>query len=152
MAGTLLGPGGANYFEPAMPASAYKTYALSAPVATHFRTATCQEVNCEGHRIGWTTVIDVATELGRKQSNYIRLASGRSYTVTEIGTLVSFVFAAGQTCFTEHKLKLERDPHFYTFPGDWRGRMGDVQIRRPADWVEDFAEHQDNIKTAIERG
>lgn len=152
MSHMVLGPDGANHLSPNMPAHAYKTYGLAAPVATHFRIATCQETECEAYHKGWTTVIDVATELGRQQANYIRLHSGRSFTVSEVGTLVSFAFPPGQKCFAEHKRQLERDPICYTFSGDWRGRLGDVTTRTIENWVDDFANHQDKLHTAIERG
>ena len=90
MTHTVLGPGGASYLPPNLPAFQYKTYGLSAPVETHFRDATCQETECEAYQKGWVSVIDVATELGRSQANYIRLHSGRAFTVSEAGTLVTF--------------------------------------------------------------
>src|SRR6476620_8795741 len=89
---------------PAMGPEAYKTYEIRSPLATHYRDATCAEVDCEASAYGWRTTVDVGTELGRKQANYIRLLSARSFTVVENGTLVSFTFPAGQACFVEHKV------------------------------------------------
>lgn len=149
---TVMGPGGASYLAPNMPVTAYKTYALAAPVETHFRKATCQEVECEANLKGWTTVCDVATDLGKQQAQYIYHMSGRHFTTSEVGTLVSFVFSPGQVCFREHKRQLERDPVFYTYQGDWRGRLSDVTRRTSTDWLDDFANHQDKLKTVIERG
>jgi hypothetical protein len=152
MSGTVLGPGGANYLAPNMQPMAYKTYGLVAPVATHFRNGTCQEVECEAYQNGWTSIFDIATELGRKQAYYVRMHSGRSFTISELGTLITFAFPPGQQCFAEHKVKLDRDPRFFTYHGDWRGRFSDPVTRTPSDWLDDFANHQDKLKTAIGRG
>jgi len=152
MSQTILGPGGANYLSPNMPVAAYKTYGLANPKSTHFRSGTCQEVECGAYQHGWTSVIDVSTDLGKRQANYILNGSGRKFTSTEAGTTVTFVFAPGQKCFTDHQVSLERDPIFYTFQGDWRARLSDVTRRSPDNWLEDFAEHQINLKDSIQRG
>lgn len=139
--------------DPAMPVQAYKTYDLRAPIETHFRTATCVEVGCEAHQHGWSTTVDVGTPLGARQANYIRLQSGRHFTAVEAGTLVTFTFPAGQTCFRSHKTAIGRDPVLSVRGGDWRGSTGLLRRHvRADDWVHDFAEHQDKIKTQIERG
>jgi hypothetical protein len=139
---------------PLMPASAYKTFEVSQPLQTHFRPATCQEVDCDAYARGWQTTVDTATPLGVKQANYIRLVSGRHFTFTETGTLVAFVFAPGQKCFAQHRVSLEREQFFIARGGDHRGnprQEGRVHAN-PADWVDDFSTQLDVIKTAIEAG
>lgn len=137
---------------PNMPPSAYKTYAISAPRSTHTRAATCAEVDCPNFERGWMTTVDVMTELGARQANYIRMQSGRSFTVTEIGTLVTFTFPAGQKCFQEHRVPLGR-PEIYTVRrGDWRTSELTRRHANAADWVEDFAEHQDKLATRLQEG
>lgn len=141
---------------PAAPVHAYQTFGLAAPIQTHFRSATCAEVECDHREQGWRTVIDPATQLGRRQLKYIRLHSGRHYTdVSEAGSpLVSLLFGPGQECFREHQVPLERDPLFFVRAGDWRGNPTG-QVRRHAngdDWVDDCANQLDKINTTRERG
>lgn len=142
--------------EPKMPASAYKTYALRLPKQTHYRKATCQEVECDAYANGWVTKIDVTTDLGQRQAKYIANHSGRSYTdVTRIDLPVrEFMFPPGQQCFADHQVPLERDPLFIVRGGDWRGNpRGEMRSHiRAADWIDDFATHQQAIADAIEQG
>lgn len=143
-----------NRITPLLPAAAMKTYEVVAPLATHYRDGTCQEVDCGANAYGWVTLVDVATDLGRRQANYIRLHSGRTFTATEVGTLVTFSFSAGQKCFAEHKVPLEREQFFRVRGGDWRGdprRIGTV-LRRPDDWVDDFANHQQTLADRLQEG
>lgn len=140
--------------QPVGPAESYKTYQLLRPKATHTRVATCSEVNCAMSNGGWKTTVDVSTALGQKQANYIRLHSGRTFTYAQTGTLVLFMFAAGQKCFAEHRVTLEREPIFRVRGGDHRGnpRRVPTVMRRPEDWVDDFAENQIKVAERIQRG
>lgn len=139
---------------PSAPVTAYKTYELSAPIQTHTRPATCSEVNCAHWLSGWKTVIDLSTELGERQAKYIRLHSGRKYTLREALPMLELTFPPGQKCFREHRVSLEREPEFYVRGGDWRGNPT-REFRRhenSRDWVEDFSEHVDHIKRLRESG
>jgi len=143
---------------PALPAEQMKTYAVVTPRATHWRPATCSEAGCPNHLNGWKSVIDETTDLGRAQAAYIRERSGRRYTEWRdqpwLGGTV-FTFEAGQECFAQHEVPLERDPLFLVRDGDWRGNPRGTPARvhqRPADWVEDFATHQQRLKDRLERG
>lgn len=137
--------------DPKMPVHAYQTYGITRPPGTHSRRATCAEVDCVASARGWSTKVDVSTDLGRRQANYIRLASGRSYTHSQKGTVVTFMFAAGQRCFAEHRVNVERPSLFLKRGGDWRAGWDAVQMR-DVDWVDDFANHQQDIAERIERG
>lgn len=138
------------------PVEAYKTYSLLLPVQTHYRKATCQEVECEAYANGWVTRIDPTTELGRKQLNYIRLHSGREFIdITTVDSpMVELTFPSGQSCFGTHHVPSEREPIPIVRDGDWRGNpTGRTrQHVRVADWVEDFGEHQQAIVDEIEKG
>src|SRR5258708_32124636 len=57
---------------PALPAAAMKTYQIAAPLATHWRKATCEEYGCEQYQHGWQTTVDESTELGQRQGEYNR--------------------------------------------------------------------------------
>jgi hypothetical protein len=137
---------------PSAPVTAYKTYQIVAPVSSHFRDATCAEVECDGWRHGWRTIVPTESE----QALYIRAASGRAFTEELLeGGLAQFTFKVGQQCFSgPHKVRLERPENFLVRDGDWRGNPTGRLYRHTnaGFWQEDFAEHQDKISNAIERG
>ncbi len=139
--------------EPKLPVTAMQTYAVSAPAATHWREATCREVDCPMHLNGWQTLVDERTALGRAQAGYIRHKSVRSFSeARDAAGLTVFTFPAGQTCFRQHRVRVEREEIFIKFPGDHRGRTGEARVLRPQDWVDDFAEHQEKLADRLERG
>lgn len=144
--------------DPLLPAESMKTYAIAAPVDTHFRLAPCSEVECPGWREGWKVPVDIGSKLGQAQARYIRDKAGRAFTIDRDAAtpgLITFYFPAGQQCFTPHQVPLERPAMFYVVEGDWRGNPRRIKprIHRTADdWRDDFAEHQDAILTAQARG
>jgi len=91
----------------------------------------------------------------RRQAHYIRRESGRKFTEerTPAG-LTEFTFEAGQKCFATHELRNSRPERFLVTGGDWRGNPTGERREHvnAADWTEDFALHQDRLKTVIERG
>jgi hypothetical protein len=143
-----------NRIPPALGAEHMKTYQVLQPTTTHFRPATCAEVECAASAQGWVTKIDVGTELGQRQANYIRLKSGRNYAATEAGTLVTFHFPPGQECFTPHRVSLERDQIFRVKGGDFRGNPRRIEpvTLRPDDWVDSFQNHQQHVADVHEKG
>lgn len=135
-----------------LPAAAYKTYAIDSPRDTTV-VAACRQVGCAAWWRGWESLIDESTELGRRQAAYIRHESGRSFREwrTDQPGVVIFRFEAFQRCFTEHRTR----PELFTVRGgDWRGNPSGEVYRhtRPADWVDDFAQNLDRVRTAQERG
>lgn len=162
--------------DPALPAGAYKTYAVAAPLSTHFRPASCAEANCRAHKGGWLTAVDETTDLGQGQAHYIRAESGRRFVEFRgqnwrhlldadgeaVGVemydqpgMTTFQFEPGQRCFGRHQVPLDK-PEIYTVRGgDWRG---DPRGGRPylhashADWLDDFGNHQQRVADTAERG
>lgn len=143
--------------EPQLPAGAMKTYQVIAPVETHYRRATCAEVEC-GHYInGWRTPIDESTDLGKRQAYYLRNNSGRHFTEDRnlMPGLTMFTFEAGQTCFSAHQVRLDKPEVYLVKGGDWRGNPAGTKSKQhanAADWVEDFSKHQDALKTRLNQG
>lgn len=137
--------------KPKLPARAFKTF------ATSWRNVEvrCNDPRaaCDAWRHGWRTVLDVSTPDGRKRANYVRLHSGRAFSVSVVGTIVTLTFPAGQQCFATHRVK-EDAAEFYVVGGDWRGNPNGQRRRvlRGDQWVDDFATHQQRLHDAIERG
>lgn len=144
--------------EPKGPAIGYRTFGYRRPLFTHWRRATCEEVGCGRYLRGWSSVMDESTELGMGQAYYIRHDSGRSFTEYRIEQgLTVFTFAAGQTCFraADHRLPIIERPALYVVrDGDWRGNpTGWSRTHtRGEHWVEEWAEHQDRLRTQQQRG
>lgn len=120
----------------------YRTYQIIAPAATHFRPATCAEIQCGAHVNGWKTI--VASD--SPQAQYIRSgSSGRTYTATQpVLGMTEFVFPAGQQCFaaSNHRVPLERDPLYRVRDG----ASAPITHTRPELWTEDLAGHLDKVK------
>lgn len=133
-----------------------QTFSIKAPKETHTVPATCEEVECPMYLNGWKMKIDLATELGRGQAYYIKHHSGRAYQVeSQIDGIVELVFKANQPCFREHRKRIERPEIFSVRGGDSRGNPLKIPTRvhkRAEFWVEEFAENQDRIARAIEKG
>jgi len=144
-----------NRLPPALPAGAYKTYQLLAPVSTHYRLATCAEVNCEAYRYGWAITVFA----GSDDEQVLRRA-GRQFLAEDAGDgFIRFVFPQGQPCFrvSTHRIALEREPLYFVRRGTW---VRDPNERLPVlrrhvngdDWAEDFGEHQQCITDRVKRG
>lgn len=109
-----------------------KTYILAKPLSTHWRKATCREVECPHWLMGWETRIDESTEMGQRRAGYIRRESGRAFTEVREGGLTVFSFPPGQRCFRNHQLPLERNAvPIILQNGQRRTVEGDA-------WIEDF--------------
>lgn len=143
-----------NRIPPKMPASAYKTYQILAPISSHFRDATCEEVDCEAYRCGWRVRIEGLDP----QLLHTARTSGRRFTELHVAENENWlVFEPGQRCFrsSQHKVPLEREGIYVVRDGDWRGNpRGTTPYRhkRPEDWVDDFANHQEKLDKEIGNG
>lgn len=111
-----------NRIEPGLPAVAMRTHAIIAPLKTHFRTATCEEIDCQAWREGWG--------LAKKHLNEEDVARfkalGFRFTTLQIKEGEDHLwFEAGQTCFRgkagEHHTRVDRPELYVARDGDWRG-------------------------------
>lgn len=131
----------------------FKTHAVRSPIATHYRKATCAEVNCTAHRDGWAfhketlspEFLYVATKSGRKFRE-VHIAPGQTY----------LVYEPGQTCFEfrSHVLPLDRPELYYVGRGDSRVFNPNKarQHVNAVDFMDDFASHLDRMHRHITRG
>jgi hypothetical protein len=137
-----------NRITPKLAVTQVKSYDISSPKGTHYRTARCDEVDCKAQARGWETFVDESTSLGQRQAHYIRKQSGRAFRESrnEFGITV-FAFPSGQSCFKVHEVRLDRPEFFIARDGDWRGNpTGRRRLHdQPEHWVEDFASHQEGL-------
>lgn len=143
--------------EPKLPPGAMQTYEVDAPLTTHWRAATCQEVECAAYMQGWHSDVppDSDAEVRIQQTYDSEIRRGAVTTSQTPEGFIRYHFPAGTDCFRRiwHKLPLEREAIFTVRSGDWRGTDGVIrQFSTGAEWVDSFAEHQDKIKSLIDRG
>lgn len=140
--------------QPMMPAQNYKTYGFSRPLKTHWRSATCEDVDCTFYVNGWFSDIDESTADGQMQAMFIRHDKTRSFKESKVDGRTRFTYLPGTICFyhTTHRLPADMPPKFYVYGGDWRGKRGSVVYRNADNWQEDLAEHQDQLIEIIKRG
>lgn len=142
---------------PMLPPGAMQTFEVDAPLATHWRAATCEEVECMAYAQGWTSdVLPNSIEEARILKAYdAEIRRGAVTTSLTAEGFTRYHFPPGTPCFRRvfHKLPLERDAIFTVRSGDWRGTDGVIRtFDRGEQWVDAFANHQDNIAKLIERG
>lgn len=145
-----------NRINPRIGPENMQTFQVEAPISTHTRKASCEEVECAQYLRGWKMTIDLNTDLGQRQGRYIKHSSGRSYkTVSQHDGLVELEFSANQPCFREHRVRLERPEIYRVKGGDWRGNplRSPVRVHKKAEWwLEEFKENQERVKRAQEKG
>src|SRR5258708_31547905 len=108
---------------PALPAAAMKTYQIAAPLATHWRPASCEEADCLAYLHGWQTSCDETTELGQRQADYIRHDKTRKHAERRAGAgLTVFEVGPGEKCFRPPRGPNTPPERFPGAGGDLRGQ------------------------------
>jgi hypothetical protein len=140
--------------EPLMRPEAYKTYSMVSPLSSHFRPATCAEVDCPHYLNGWRVRLENLTP----DLQHAARKSGRKYVEQPVAAGETYlVFEAGQPCFkaSEHRARIDRPPLYVVRDGDHRGNPRGTKARlfqRADQWVDDFATHQQSIADEIQKG
>ncbi len=126
----------------------HKQYTVASPRSTHWRSATCAEVECPNYVNGWKVRVEGLPE----ELLHAAKTSGRRYVVSDAGPDETWlVFEAGQQCFTPHETQLGR-PEIYAVRHDLTSR-GRPYIHSSADaWLDDFGSHQQMLSDVRERG
>lgn len=141
-----------NRPRPIGPSHAYQTFAVKSPMATHFRKATCPEVNCKAYQEGWTVRVQ---HLDERLWAAIK-ASGRRYRRYDLTEDEGYLaFDPGQLCFQvdEHRVRTDRPEIFLVGRGDWRSfKPSQAERMQPEHWVERLYGHLDLLKTNIQKG
>lgn len=140
-----------------------KRYQFKAPPSTHYRPATCAEVDCPWYLDGFQVRLDEATADGAARAAYLR-ADGvrdgtaglrpqgsdvRYYRETREGGVTVFTYPPGTRGMgCQHRIRLER-PEIYIV----RSGLAKPRIHTSAEhWVEDFANHQQMLHDLHQEG
>lgn len=152
-----------NRVEPAMPPEAYKTFAIVAPVSTHWRPAACAEVDCPDYRNGWRVRVEgLPPEMLHDARTARHQVNGRWVPYRYVEQRVAdgetwLMFESGQPCFraATHRTRIDRPELYVVRDGDHRGNPRGTKARqhqRPQFWTEQFAEHQQALADAHQKG
>lgn len=138
--------------EPQMPPGAYQTFQVAAPLSTHWRPATCEEVACPDYLNGWRLRVEGLTE----QDIHVATHCGRKYERLAVCPGETWlVFEAGQPCFkaSKHRKRIDREERFIIRGGDHRANpAGDRRETTASGWVDDFGEHQEVLADRLKEG
>lgn len=142
-----------NRIQPEGRVGDYRTFQITSPVSTHWRPATCADVNCPHYTGGWRVRVE---GLDAKMLHAAK-TSGRKFTELHVAEGENWlVFEAGQSCFraSQHRKLLDRQELFIVRDGDWRGNpTGNVRKHtRPEFWIEDMQENQGRLAEFHQRG
>lgn len=139
---------------PKLPPQAVKTFQVVSPPKTHWRAASCEEVECADYAHGWRVRVEGLTDADL----YTARNCGRSFREVHVAEGETWlVYAAGQPCFraSQHRVPTGRPELYFVREGDWRGNPRGIRPRqhsRAEHWVEEFGEHQQRLADEIERG
>lgn len=130
----------------------YQTYTILAPLSTHWRKATCAEVDCPDYLNGWRTRVEYLTP----EQLHLARNCGRRHIVVKVGPGETYlVYDAGQPCFqvSTHRMRLEREERYLIRDGDARGNPTGrrVEVSGTA-WNDDFGEHQQRLADLQQEG
>lgn len=140
--------------QPLMGPMSYKTYTIR----PRFRKATCAEIDCKHWRDGWTFALEDLIK--DPQLLFMARHSGKRYQEKALNGKTYLVYSPGQPCFASvsHQISIDEQPGMWVGRGDFRtfDRKGlppnARQHMRTEDWVDDFATHQDKLKTEFDKG
>lgn len=140
--------------KPVGPPNAYETFRVAQPLSTHYRRATCAEIDCKAYREGWTFKLD---QIDAQMMHVIK-QSGKRYRRQELGNDVYLVFEPGQACFAarSHTIPLQRPPFFFRGKGDhrlFRVRKGEtISFGHADDWRDCMIDRLEIIHRTSRKG
>lgn len=137
--------------------AAYTTFAMHAPVRTHFIELPCKVIQCKRYVHGWTTILDP----GREEhllfiQHIISGRSGRRYSRGEATPegYMQFHFTPGQSCFANSHFERDEDKRelYVVRSGDYRTphAQREPQAMSFDNWVESFDRNQSALVAAHE--
>ena len=115
-------------------------YQATWPKATHWRTATCEAVDCPHYLMGWVTRVI----RGSANDAYIKHDTKRRWTVAREGDLNAYYFEAGQQCYRSeagvHFKRLERGAWLTRDAIDRNPQRLEQVAMEPQRWIDEFNE------------
>lgn len=151
----IPGPGGAMIFAPDLMPDQVKTYEIEQELVE----VTCEDAFCHDYLFGFVTRVDETTDLGQRQAHFIRHDKSREHLEeSDESGLTRFTFPPGTKCFAppdrpRHTKPQEGTERLLEYVGDWRGVAGSfIEHDRAEVFLQSWAEHQQRLKDAIERG
>lgn len=153
-------PAKLNRIQPSLGPEHMRSYTMSLPLSSHWSKVSCEEYECDDFLHGFALTIDVRTELGQRQHDYLTHDRSRTYSMQRVDLYTfKFLYPAGTPGFDgpkhDHYLPNGRDPFWLVQGGDWRGNPRQTPTRlhtRGEFWVEDFAGNQEAIAQIQKRG
>src|SRR5882762_5205038 len=147
-----------------LPAKDRQTFIYSAPIATHYRTVTCQEAaqwgECKHYTEGFVLPLtpdkDVALIVSQLNAAHYKFSLCDTPLGFPPGTQ-TFFFPAEQQCLESrgnpHKIPLDRPPKLAVVRGDFReyDRTTLERYSNAGDWVDKFRNHQDSLDNEIRK-
>jgi hypothetical protein len=136
------------------PVRSMRTFQIDQPLSTHYRVATCAEVDCPDRAGGWRMGFDLSDPERLAAARWIRDHGGRRYTHEIIDGKIVMTFAAGQNCFKAHRVPLDREPFYVVRGGDFRGNPEKIYFQhRSADsFIDQWESDLDRLNAIRERG
>jgi len=117
-----------------------KVFQATWPKSSHWRSATCQEVDCPHYLLGWVTKVVI----GSDNDLYIRADRKRRYKMVKEGDLHNYIFEAGQQCFRSeagaHYIRLERGPWLTVNALDRQPSRLERDAMESERWIDEFNE------------
>ena len=121
-------------------------YQVTWPKESHWRRATCDEVDCPRYLLGWTTTV----EADSPQYDFVRADKERHYRAEVTGDgLITLHYPAGQRCFgSNHWAKIDPERGPWLTKNLWGLEAGRVEhnAMEPARWVDEFNEAAEGRK------
>ncbi len=138
----------------ALPEHMVRRYGIVVPLS-EWEAVSCEVIGCRANQNGWTTrLLEGDHGFADQGAAMIRGSSYRYTEHREEDGVTAFVFAPGQTCFKGagggHRRRKPNARELYVVRDGRTGQRRDHT--RPSDWVDDFANHQATLASAIERG
>lgn len=139
--------------QPALPPQLRTTFGIHKPTDTHYRPASCAEVDCADHTRGWTTRVLTGSDderlLQRAMSGRVDRHRRRAIARPDGGFMV-YAFPAGQPCLkaSSHRVTLDRPPIHIIRGGDHRLSFDEQQVSGEQ-WINEFGDHQGDLARAV---
>lgn len=138
---------------------AYRTFRAVAPVSSHWHRVSCEEAQCPDYVKGFFIDVDVSTDLGAAQFDYLhRKDKSRKGTMQKMAeTIYRFTYPPGSRPFAgnqhEHYQPVGRPAYYLVHDGDWRGNpTGFKRFLTAEDWVDMSANHQAQVAHEAQKG